>query len=110
MTYINKRFGRLIVKDTFRKDSFDWFVCKCDCGKEITTRANHVLSDRTKSCGCYHKELIKKHAHKMGLANRKEMYCKICGKLHYAKGLCKNHYERDRREHKFNEKESYKAW
>ena len=29
------------------------FVCKCECGKEITALANSVKSGHTKSCGCY---------------------------------------------------------
>lgn len=96
MTYINKRFGRLVIKNVVKENSFDYFICKCDCGKTIKIRAFNVLSGSTQSCGCFRKEICKENAKKMGIANRKEMYCRICGKKHYARGLCKYHYERDR--------------
>jgi len=34
---------------------------KCDCGKEITTQKNHVVSGHTKSCGCLRIESLTKH-------------------------------------------------
>lgn len=109
MTYINRRFGRLVVKNVVKRNSFDYFVCKCDCGNTIETRALNVLAGRTHSCGCFKKEICQKNCKKMGIANRKEMFCRICGKKHYAKGLCKYHYERNRLSgHRLlNEKKSY---
>ena len=47
MTYINKRFGRLVIKNVVKENSFDYFICKCDCGKTIKIRAFTVLSGST---------------------------------------------------------------
>ena len=77
MTYINKRFGRLVVKDVIRENSYDYFICECDCGKTIKTRAFNILTGMTQSCGCLKKEKCQENAKKMGVANRKEMYCRI---------------------------------
>lgn len=30
-----------------------YFVCECECGVQTTTLASHVLSGKTKSCGCF---------------------------------------------------------
>ncbi len=40
-----------------------WWLCKCDCGNEISTRVSGLKSGRTKSCGCYNKEIHFKHGH-----------------------------------------------
>jgi hypothetical protein len=32
------------------------WVCRCDCGGEITTRAGDLRAGRTKSCGCMRRE------------------------------------------------------
>lgn len=109
---IGKRFGRLVVEKEVRINNLRYFSCKCDCGKEKLVRFGNLVSKAVQSCGCLRKEIVKENAKKMGVKNRKEMFCKICGKNHYAKGLCKNCYERDRRYRKLgyktnNEKESY---
>ena len=49
---INKRFGRLIVLDTYIKDKVRYCKCKCDCGNEKTTTYDHLMYGYTKSCGC----------------------------------------------------------
>lgn len=52
----NKRFGKLVaIKPTDRRSgsSVVW-MCKCDCGETTYVSANHLNSDRTKSCGCSH--------------------------------------------------------
>ena len=53
-----QRFGRLVV---IRKDGKDnsghikW-LCKCDCGNEISVSGDSLRGNKTKSCGCYNKE------------------------------------------------------
>lgn len=37
------------------------WVCKCQCGKEITVLARNLKSGNTKSCGCYALEFRTKH-------------------------------------------------
>ena len=36
--------------------------CRCDCGKEITVRVDHLLNSHTQSCGCYNREQVGKSA------------------------------------------------
>lgn len=55
-----QRFGRLVV---IRKDGKDnsgnikW-LCKCDCGNEISVNGDSLRRNKTKSCGCYNKERV----------------------------------------------------
>ena len=66
---LGRRFGRLIAVELVPrvdlKHGFSW-KCKCDCGEETTTRAQHLLCGATKSCGCLFREkraagLARKH-------------------------------------------------
>lgn len=56
-------FGRLYVigvaDDGQRKTHY---ICQCECGEIKKVRADGLLSGRTKSCGCLHKELLKQNA------------------------------------------------
>lgn len=94
---IGKKFGRLLVLEEIKENDTAFCICKCKCGKQVKVRKNNLTCGNVKSCGCFKKEFTTENARKMGIKNRKEMYCRICGKKHYAKGLCKNCYERDRR-------------
>jgi hypothetical protein len=53
------RVGRLIVKDSVRINGVIKWRCICDCGKETIVITNSLLHGRTKSCGCYSRELVK---------------------------------------------------
>lgn len=50
---VGKTFGRLTV---IKRASVDkprvYYVCKCECGKEIVTQASHLNTGHTTSCGC----------------------------------------------------------
>lgn len=37
------------------------FLCKCVCGKEVFVVLQNLRNNRTTSCGCYHKEKIRKY-------------------------------------------------
>lgn len=58
---IGKRFGKLTVLsfEGVRNGSAT-FKCRCDCGKEITVKANSLKSGITTSCGCSRKETMHK--------------------------------------------------
>lgn len=92
-----QKFGRLTILDEVEKDNRRYCICKCDCGNICEIKLVNIMNNWTRSCGCLKKEYNTQNAKKMGLKNRKEMFCKICGNKHYARGLCKNCYERDRR-------------
>ena len=61
-----QRHGRLTVMgfSHMRNESSYWHV-KCDCGNKKTMIRQAILSGRTKSCGCYgkqiHKDMLKTH-------------------------------------------------
>ena len=63
-----QRFGRLVVveKAKSKKGSTNAFwLCKCDCGKEIITRSTTLRKGQSKSCGClrseFHKNALTTH-------------------------------------------------
>lgn len=65
-----QKFGRLVVK---RKENLDnlrikW-ICKCDCGNIIVVQGCHLSSKHTKSCGCYHKEIVLELINIHGMSN-----------------------------------------
>lgn len=50
-----QRFGRLVVTEKTEKRSKNRYVlwrCRCDCGNEIETTKDRLLSGNTTSCGC----------------------------------------------------------
>lgn len=71
---LNKRFGRLIVKEIIKeKGKNSKYRCLCDCGKEITTWYNNLYLGKTLSCGCLndeqrHRTDNKAHTIKHGLS------------------------------------------
>lgn len=54
-----RRFGRLTALEPVRRHhagtSALW-RCRCDCGREIETTAEHLLNGTTSSCGCLNRE------------------------------------------------------
>lgn len=64
-------FGRLAVieRDSSRKGVY--WLCRCECGNVVSVQACHLMSGRTKSCGCLNPP-----------KNQKE--CVVCGALFYA--------------------------
>lgn len=56
-----QRFKRLTVLEFshFSKDKKrTYWKCRCDCGKEIITRADSLKNGHTNSCGCFNKDLV----------------------------------------------------
>ena len=50
---IGKRFGRLVVVKRESKDTrHPHLICNCDCGNQISVNIEHLLTGRTRSCGC----------------------------------------------------------
>lgn len=63
-----QRFGRLTALyrlDKMRGSSYLW-QCRCDCGKEVQTTANSLLSGNSKSCGCGRVDAVKRTTQKYG--------------------------------------------
>lgn len=53
-----KCFGRLTALKLDRRDekSNSYWLCKCECGKEVVVLIGSLTSGNTKSCGCYREE------------------------------------------------------
>lgn len=56
-------FGRLTAivcesRPTAYKRRIYW-LCKCECGNQLWTRATSLIQGRTKSCGCYRKDILR---------------------------------------------------
>lgn len=57
--FVGRTFGSLTVRRAFRGTLGIWkFECECQCGKRLTTQANHVTSGRSRSCGCTRKAAL----------------------------------------------------
>lgn len=57
----NQRFGRLVaIRPNGKQGSGYKWLCKCDCGNEITTKSSSLLRGLTKSCGCLRKDTTSK--------------------------------------------------
>lgn len=59
--YIGNRFGRLtVISECFYKNKNAYCECKCSCGNKKTVKLHNLLNGKTKSCGCFNKELSKR--------------------------------------------------
>ena len=62
---LDQRFGRLVVIDAGEAPEFTaytgrYWLCRCDCGKEVNVRSSSLLSGNTRSCGCLKVESLVK--------------------------------------------------
>lgn len=55
MDLIGRRFGKLTVIANSNRRGF--VICKCDCGNSHEVYIYNLTSYKTKSCGCYRKEV-----------------------------------------------------
>ena len=61
LDHTGKRFGKLTVISYAGKarDGHSLWLCRCDCGNFSYVQSNNIR--RTKSCGCYQKEVVRKN-------------------------------------------------
>ena len=78
---VGKQFGELTILSISepvrdKKMCYRLSKCRCSCGKEVECRLDHILSDRTKSCGHLLKERSEETREKRikSLNTRKEAY------------------------------------
>jgi hypothetical protein len=72
-TLVGRKFGRLTVLkiDDNRKNNRRLHVlCQCKCGTFVSVRPDSLQSNKTTSCGCFHKEQLIKTFTKHGQARR----------------------------------------
>ncbi len=68
---IGDKFGKLTVEwFVFRKKSFDYFMCKCECGQHKTIRVDGLKTGHAKSCGC-----IRGENHGLTKTSEYEIWC-----------------------------------
>lgn len=65
-----QRSGRLTVLRISHKDkrSAKYWLCSCECGKQIKIHYSSLKSGRSKSCGCWNKELMAKRNYQHGMS------------------------------------------
>lgn len=62
-----QRFGRLVIVKEVEHHKMPsgryrrMFLCKCDCGNEVTCSLANLTSGNTSSCGCLKRELASKN-------------------------------------------------
>lgn len=64
-------FGRWEVTQECRVDSKLMYEVVCQCGKTSKVESSHLVSGRSKSCGCLHKEIVGKQSTKHGMTKSK---------------------------------------
>lgn len=54
-SYLGKKINRLEIISyyTVELNRQKYFVCRCDCGKELNVRVANIVNNPQKSCGCY---------------------------------------------------------
>lgn len=60
-----QKFGRLLVWEYagIGKNKATQWLCKCECGKEITVRSQSLTRGNTRSCGCLRVEELRNNPH-----------------------------------------------
>ena len=68
-----KKFGKLTVIKYYGSNKYGraLWLCVCDCGNTKIARGGTLISNATKSCGCYNSESAKKRFTKHNLSNTK---------------------------------------
>lgn len=61
LNLLGEKYGQLtVVQEAPKINGRTAWVCKCDCGKEVTVITKSLRNGNTKSCGCLHKKTISK--------------------------------------------------
>lgn len=71
---IGKKFGKLLVLEEaeskrFKKSVVSMWKCICDCGKITITYGSELNKGKVLSCGCYHRESVRKESGAGGLSD-----------------------------------------
>lgn len=74
VSHIGERFGKLVILETFQRKrpsgvNVRYCKCKCDCGNEKIISFEHIRKGHTTSCGCVHKEMLRKRLTKHNQTN-----------------------------------------
>ncbi len=63
---VGKKFNKLKVLSCVEKNKHGKYLwnCICDCGNIVSVLGSSLVTQKTKSCGCYRSELFKSNAYK----------------------------------------------
>jgi len=68
-----QRYGRLnVLKHDGLRKGRNFYLCRCDCGKECSVLGARLRSGKTSSCGCFHRERISEANTKHGRSRTTE--------------------------------------
>lgn len=60
------RYGRFVVlRRNGRKYGAPAYLCRCDCGNEVTVAGAALRAGRSKSCGCLHRDVSREQAKRL---------------------------------------------
>lgn len=96
---IGKKFGRLTVVQQVESKVYNdgskcrQWLCKCDCGGEKKVITKSLVTGRTLSCGCLHKEKIVEASLVHGMSKTR-LHKTWRGILHRCYNEKASHYER----------------
>ena len=104
--FLNKKYGKLTILEVdnyvtkINNTNHRFCKCLCDCGKVCCRDLYLIMRNGVNSCGCLHDEALKQTRTKRKNYQiiDKNKLCKSCNKKPvYAKGYCRNCYERQKR-------------
>lgn len=74
---IGNRYGRLVVVERAENDKYNHiqYKCICDCGNERVVAKASLVSNKTRSCGCYYKDTRKTCASTHGQSKTRLFHC-----------------------------------
>jgi hypothetical protein len=95
-----QQFGRLtVLSEAPRQNKQRYWLCRCQCGNEITTRHKTLQNGCTRSCGCLRKEVTVNrfltHGHTAGRyrgGQQSRTYSLWCAMLRRCRNLQDTHY------------------
>lgn len=94
---LGRKFGRLTVisRASNNKHGKARWLCQCECGKRKAILANSLLSGKTKSCGCYRKEVAPHNnlpKHGMSGTRLWTIWCGMKSRCYYPKNIAFKNY------------------
>ena len=66
---VGRKFGRLTILELVGKNKYGMkmYKCECSCGNIKVIPVGRLTTGKTKSCGCYNREIVKQKTTKHGL-------------------------------------------
>ena len=92
-----QRFGKLTVLRENGRDKRNnvLWLCRCECGNEVTVLGSNLRSERTTSCGCYNRERVVEASTTHGMS--KTRIYSVWESMLQRAGAIKGASERDKR-------------